>query len=355
MEMQKQIIVPLDGSRLAEHALPHAVALAGATGSGLTLLQVVPITPATTPIIWGVPVGSIGPDYHEALVASAQGYLQSIAQEIGREGLTPQSEVLTGEAAEAIITHTEQQPEAAMIVMSTRGRSGLSRWVFGSVAEKVLEAAPVPLALIRPAELPADEDGVETSALVPPGLGGIPAIPRYRTVLVPLDGSARAEAALEHASALAVATGASILLVSVMPLPYNVVLPPLPTAAPAGDPSDDEATLLLPPRQSIQKAFQELYEREKLALTGYLASAARHIGYLGKAEIVVRTRILEGDAGSEILRASREEGADLIVMSTRGEGGPARLWPGSVAMKVVREAALPVLLVPAQRSVPVSS
>ena len=353
--MQKQIIVPLDGSRLAEHALPHAVALAGATGSGLTLLQVVPLTPATTPIIWGVPVGSIAPDDHEALVESAQGYLRSIAQELGREGLTPQSEVLKGDAAEAIITHTEQHPEAAMIVMSTRGRSGLGRWVFGSVAEKVLEAAPVPLALIRPAELPADEEGMETSAIVQPNLGGLPAMPRYRTVLVPLDGSARAEAALEHAGALAVATGASILLVSVLPLPYNVVLPPLPTAAPAGDPRDDEATLLLPPRQSVRQAFQELYEREKLALGGYLAAVARHIGHWGNAEIAVRTRILEGDAGSEILRAGREGGADLIVMSTRGHGGPARLWPGSVAMTVVREAARPVLLVPAQRSVPVPS
>jgi nucleotide-binding universal stress UspA family protein len=173
--------------------------------------------------------------------------------------------------------------------------------------------------------------------------------------MVPLDGSARAEQALVHSSALAGATGASIHLVSEMPLPYNGLLPPLPTAADAGDPSDDEATLLLPPRQSIQKAFQELYEREKLALGGYLASVARHIGHLGNAEIAVRTRILEGDAGSEILRASREEGADLIVMSTRGQGGPVRLWPGSVAMKVVREAALPVLLVPAQRSVPVPS
>lgn len=348
--MQQQIIVPLDGSRLAEHALPHAVALARATGSGLTLLQVIPVTPATTPLIWGVPGGAIAPDYHDAIAAGAHDYLQRLARLLGSAGLPPQVEVLEGDAAEAIIRYIEQRPEAAMIVMSTRGRSGVSRWVFGSVAEKVLEAAPVPLALIRPAEVPPDEPGVEMSALVPPGLG---AIPRYRTVLVPLDGSARAEAALEQAGALAVATGAGILLVSVMPLPDNVVLPPLPAAASAASPRDAEETLILPPRQSIRKAFQELHEQEKRALAGYLAAVTSHIGLAGKGDITVHTRILEGDAGSEILRASREGDADLIVMSTRGSSTLARLWPGSVAMKVVREAALPVLLVPAPRSVPV--
>ena len=60
---------------------------------------------------------------------------------------------------------------------------------------------------------------------------------------------------------------------------------------------------------------------------------------------MAHTGLLEGGAAKEILRASREEGADLIVMSTRGRSGLARVWPGSVAMGVVREAALPVLLV----------
>ena len=65
----------------------------------------------------------------------------------------------------------------------------------------------------------------------------------------------------------------------------------------------------------------------------------------GTRGIEVRTRILDGDAATEILRASEEGGADLIVMSTRGHSGQARLWLGSVAMNVVRDSALPVLLV----------
>jgi nucleotide-binding universal stress UspA family protein len=352
MVMQQQIIVPLDGSRLAEQALPHAVALARTTGSGLTLVQVVPMTPVTTPIVWGVPVLSIPPAYHEAILEGAHGYLRSVAQWLGSEGLAPQSAVLEGEAAEAIIRYTEQHPDAAMIVMSTRGRSGLTRWVFGSVAEKVLEAAPVPLALIRPLEVPADEAGGEPVAREQPNLSGLPAIPGYRTVLVPLDGSAQAEAALEHASALAIASGASLLLVSVLPLTHTLDLPLPPTMAPAGEPNDDAAPQLLPREPSVAKAYQELYEREKLAIVGYLASVASHIGHSGKAEIPVRTRILEGDDGNEILRAAREGGADLIVMSTRGQSGLAHIWPGSVAMKVVRDAGLPVLLVPAQEPAP---
>jgi nucleotide-binding universal stress UspA family protein len=70
----------------------------------------------------------------------------------------------------------------------------------------------------------------------------------------------------------------------------------------------------------------------------------------GTPAIAERTRVLDGDAAKEILRAGAEDGADLIVMSTRGRSGLACLWPGSVAMNVVRETALPVLLVHEQRA-----
>ncbi len=340
--MQGQIVVPLDGSRLAEKALPHAVALARTTNSGLTLLQVISIPQAMNPLAWGAPPASTVSAIREGMLESANEYLRSITLRLGSDGTAAQIEVLEGDAAEAIIVYAEQHPEVAMIVMATRGRSGLTRWVLGSIAEKVLEASPVPLTLIRPQV--GSENQAEIDAL---GFGrqAVPAIPSYRTILVPLDFSVLAEEALPQAIVLASATGAALLLVSVLPLPDPIDLPIAPMATGVEDRNDAETGTLLPPRQSVAKALREIHEREEQALIQYLTSVARRVHGSGAARIEVRTRVLEGDAAKEILRASREGGADLIVMSTQGRGGLKRLWLGHVAMNVVREAALPVLLV----------
>ena len=141
-----------------------------------------------------------------------------------------------------------------------------------------------------------------------------------------------------------------LLLVSVMPLPDLIDLP-IPNRATYDEDADKtEAGTLLLPRQSLAKVFKDLYEWEKLALTQYLASVASRVVGAGTPAIAERTRVLDGDAAKEILRAGAEDGADLIVMSTRGRSGLACLWPGSVAMNVVRETALPVLLVHEQRA-----
>ena len=341
--MPKQIIVPLDGSRLAEKALPHAVALARATGSGLTLLQAVPTASSAGALAWAVPFAQSAVA-REEVVESARKYLRSVAQhnESAGAGVPLQVELVEGDAAEGIILHVEQDPNAAMIVMATNGRSGLSRWVLGSVAEKVLQAAPVPLALIRPAEVSGESAGesqVGGSAFEP---SRVPRIPEYKTILVPLDGSPLAEEALEQARALAAAIEATLLLVSVTPLPDHVDLMNFPAYVPGSALIDPRTGRPPPPDAGIGTWVRVLYEREKGLLAHYQAWMAHNIK---SSSILVRTRLLEGNAANEILRASREEGADLIVMSTRGRGGPAPLWPGSVAMGVVREAALPVLLV----------
>ena len=92
----------------------------------------------------------------------------------------------------------------------------------GDVAEKVLEASPVPLTLFRPEMVSEDQAEVDASAF---GRRSLPTIPTYRTILVPLDVSVLAEEALSQAIVLASATGATLLLVSVMPLPYHIELP----------------------------------------------------------------------------------------------------------------------------------
>ncbi|MEO8285304.1 MAG: universal stress protein [Chloroflexota bacterium] len=340
--MPRQILVPLDGSRLAEKALPHAVALARATDSGLTLLQVVSTPQAANPLAWGVPVVSITSDLREVMLESAHEYLRSVTLRLDGEGMELQEEVLEGDAAEAIIMYAEQQSEVGMIVMATRGRSGLTRWVLGSVAEKVLEASPVPLALIRPQVGSENQADVDASGF---GRQALPRIPTYGTILVPLDFSVLAEEALVQAMVLAAATGATLLLVSVLPLPDAIELPIPPRLTPDGEEDNAETGSLLPPRQSVAQALQDVHDREEQALNQYLASVAHRVEEAGAARIEVRTQVLLGDAAKEILQSGWKGGADLIVMSTRGRGGLARLWPGSVAMNVAREAAVPVLLV----------
>ncbi|MBF6612465.1 MAG: universal stress protein [Chloroflexi bacterium] len=309
--MQRQILVPLDGSKLAEQALPHAAAMARAIGSGLTLIWVVTPPPGVNPLVWAVPIESTTWTYHKKMLGIAQEYLASIAGRLEADGTTVQTRMVEGEAAEQIILHAQQSTQTSMIVMATHGRSGLSRWLLGSVAEKILHAAPTPLVLIRPA---ADDAEMEVSLSVAD-------LPAYRTILVPLDGSLLAEQALEQAQPLAAATGASLLLLSVA----NAV----------GD-------LIVARRAETMRRIEVLNERERKRLAAYLADVALDIEDAG---ITVRTRLSEGDPAEEILRAGREAGADLIVMATHGRSGLKRLWLGSVAMKVTHTAELPVLLV----------
>jgi nucleotide-binding universal stress UspA family protein len=324
--MQRQIVVPLDGSRLAERALPHAVALARATDSGLTLLQVVSTLQFVNPLAWGTSPVSVASAVREGILESAGEYLRNVSLQLGSEDKAVQIEVLEGDAAEAIIVFAEQHPEVAVIVMSTRGRSGLTRWVLGSVAEKVLEVSPVPLALIRPQvgsenQTEVDASGIEKRALPP--------IPSYRTILVPLDGSPLAEEALDYAHTLAAATGAALLLVS-------VVSPPDPLYSLHSKRTNPAV---------IGDSLNIVHTLRKEYIAGYLASVARRILDAKTSGIEVRPLVLEGDEAKEIIRAGREGGADLIVMSAHGRGGLSRLWLGHVAMDVVRQADLPVLLV----------
>lgn len=307
--MQRQILVPLDGSRLAESALPHALTLARATGNGLTLLRVVPVPPAANPLAWAVPGHSTTWAYHKEMLDMAREYLESIVGRLEREGVAALTKLVEGDPAENIIRHAQDNLDIVMIVMATHGRSGLSRWVLGSIAEKVLQTSPTPLVLVRP-----PEDEAET--WVP-----APQMPGYSTILVPLDGSTLAEQALKQTRMLAIATGATLLLVSVVSGPED---------------------LSIARRAESMRVLAVMHEQEKQRLDSYLASTAQQIEAAG---IKVRTLLSEGDAADEILRASLEKDADLILMSTHGLGGLERLWMGSVAIRVAHAADLPVLLV----------
>jgi nucleotide-binding universal stress UspA family protein len=298
--MEHQILVPLDGSPVAETVLPHAALLARATGSSLTLMEVVPPPVRVEPMMGAVPPPTISYEAWEAENAAAREYLAATAGALEAPDLKVRVVLGSGDAATEIVDWAAEDPPLRRIAMATHGRSGLGRWVFGSVAEKVLRGAPVPLLLVR-----------ATEERVPP-------VPThaYRTLLVPLDGSALAEQALAQAVPLAQATGATLWLLSAVPTPDMEGLTEL-SWVPEGE----------------QAAHQHM--------AAYLAKAAQGLQATG---IPVHTHILAGPPAPAILRMADDIEADLIVMSTHGRGGLQRLWMGSVALKVVQSARRPMLL-----------
>lgn len=147
--MYRHILVPLDGSPLAEQVLPHVHALAANEGtSKITLLRAVPPV-FTTSVDYSGLMATTANETLATLEAEAKDYLDRIASEFRAEGYTVSTEVSALPAAEAILDYAESQ-HADLITIATHGRSGVSRWVFGSVTQKVVQAAPVPVLVIRP-------------------------------------------------------------------------------------------------------------------------------------------------------------------------------------------------------------
>jgi nucleotide-binding universal stress UspA family protein len=143
--MYKRILVPLDGSPLAEAALEHARQLAQCHGSEIVLLRVV-ISPYTI-VAPDLVLAGQGVD-QEILQQQVEQYLQAQAGKLAEQGFTVHLVACQGPVAEAILEHARSLA-VDVIVMSTHGRGGVSRWVYGSVADRVLQAAPCPVLLIR--------------------------------------------------------------------------------------------------------------------------------------------------------------------------------------------------------------
>jgi nucleotide-binding universal stress UspA family protein len=308
--MKERILVPLDGSNLAEMALRHAVALARAKGYGLALLRLV-----TRPAPVGLMALRVSPTTDvwqgwDQELSDDRHYLEAVADRLRSQCLDVQVALVEDEPALGIVSYAERHPEVALIAMSTHGRSGLSRWVFGSVAEKVLHASPVPLLLVRPKHGERLSEDFQ--------------LPEYTALLAPLDGSVFAAQALDQAKTLAATLHARITLVSAV----------------TEQPTLGE--LVAPPVVPVKGAD------ETETLTNYLQENRQRLESEGFA---VDTRLECGLPAEVILRVAEEIHADLIVMATHGRTGLPRLWLGSIAMKVVQVSTRPVLLVRAKERV----
>jgi nucleotide-binding universal stress UspA family protein len=288
------LLVPLDGSALAERALPYAAALAARSGARIVLARVAP--PASG-----------------GAEAEARDYLSSVAARLAELGLTVEPVVATGEVAEAV-AETARAQSVDLLVMATHGRGGLGRWVYGSVAEALMARLPLPILLVR-AWLPASAEPLRAER------------PR---LLAALDGSALAEQALPVAERLADALSGELVLLRVVTRPDAPFAPDW-VAGPA--PAYD-------------------FERAKAEAEAYLQQLAEQLERSGR-RVRIDARVGEPGLTSEadaIEAAGREHGAALVVMTTHGYTGLQRLVLGSVTDAVLRRSTLPVIVLRPQPS-----
>lgn len=283
--MFERILVPLDGSPLAEAILSQVRRILFRKDAEIILAQAVSV-----PTMMEGDVSRV----LSAIEQQATAYLKGLEKRLADQGARVRYVVRVGTPAETILDISERE-RVSLIAMSTHGRSGLSRWVFGSVAEKVLRASAAPLLLVR--------------SFAPDGNGKlVPAAGELRLtkILVPIDASDTAMEIVPAAAELARLLGAHVLVLNVC----------------------EEHPQCSVPVPQITHAYERFRD----------------------AGLTTEPLMKKGDPAEQILEACREQSADLIAMSTHGRSGVTRWVLGSVAEKVLRAATVPLLLVRSSRT-----
>jgi nucleotide-binding universal stress UspA family protein len=298
--MYRHMLVPLDGSELAEVVFPYAGEIAANLKlEQLTLLHVIP------------------PE-EENLVALHKGYIERAAETVGNlcrdmqrtkgagaEKVQSRGVLATGHPAEEILRYVGDNG-VDLILMATHGRTGIQRWTMGSIADKVLRTSKVPVWLVR--------------AGLPPEI--VHDYLPIRKILVPLDGSELAASILPHGEAVARQSDAGLIEVTLL----AVCDPTLPDTyyAPAPYNWDEQV-----------KGWKHRDEQ-------YLAEIEKRLKDSG---LNVRSEVLIGKPAETIVEYASEKRISLIVMSTHGRSGLGRWVFGSVAEKVLQGVTTPILLV----------
>lgn len=289
--MFKHVLVPLDGSVLAERALNPAISIAEALSARMTLLRVVPQFAILTadPTLYEE-MNRLGGD--ESLA-----YLRSKVQELGLEfPIEVACEI--GQPADSIVQFAEEH-DVDLIVMSSHGRSGLNRWVYGSVAERVLRQGACATAIINARA--ANE------------------LTEHSKILVPLDGSALAESAVTPAEQLVRALEGKLYLLRVITPAHQT----LETA-------------------SMREVFDDIEQQEVEEADAYLRSKCSGFS---EDQVVCEVLSGEGTVAETIIEYGAEQQVDLIVMSSHGRTGLQRWVFGSVAEKVLRGACCATMII----------
>ncbi len=292
------ILVPLDGSNLAEAALPVAERLAKALNAKITIIHVIEHKAPQ----------EVHGERHLTSPDDASQYLDHLAKAISSKGIRVEQHVHTNEVddvAQSIVEHAgEYTPD--LIVLCSHGWGGLRDLLVGNIAQQVIAHGTTPVLLVHPQ-------------------AGKPAEFKCMDILVPMDAKSEHSHGLVVAADLARACGASLTLMMVVP-----------TLGTLG--GHQAATgRLLPAAMSALLDFNE-QEAEV-----YLENKAKAITGYG---IPISYRVLRGDPAPMIVEFANQMQADLIVVGTHGKSGTGAFWAGSVAPKLTTSTTIPLLFVP---------
>jgi nucleotide-binding universal stress UspA family protein len=303
----RSILVPIDGTRPSEEALPYALVIAGKEGK-VTLIEVIP---ESEPL--RKPFGAVSMSAEEVIemlkglaqedLDKAAADWQPLAPEVPLDRMIGQGD------ATSVILRTADDLNFDLIALASAARGAVGRLALGSVSDKVMRESEIPVLVVR-----QNPDAEENK------------LPAIKRVIVALDGSDRAMLALPIAAAIGKQMGAEITLLTAVDLPQ--VVSPVMGYAPAFSPD----------------IYTQLEEESTTAAHEALDAAKAEIEHYG---VTVNTQVTIGFAVDSIIDFAKPD--DLIVMTTRGQGGFKRWIMGSVAERLVRESPAPIVIVPSHK------
>jgi nucleotide-binding universal stress UspA family protein len=300
--MFKHILVPLDGSLLAQAALPAAAYLSVKFNASVTLVHIIEKNAPRE--IHGQP--------HLRDAVEAAAYLKKISRQWFPQGLQIECHVHTTEVdnvAESIVQHTGEL-DLDLIVMCSHGRGRALHLILGNMAQKVISMGSIPVLIARPGE----NEEVTTFSCT--------------AVLTPLDGDLDHEQALPVAKILAKACLASIRLAMVVPRFGSL---------------SGQMTVTSRFLPGTMSRMLELSVRNAEAYLKSLADVLISEGFNASAHV------RRGDPANIIVAIARQLKADVIVLATHGKSGMEAFWAGSVAHKVCSQCRIPILLIPVEK------
>ncbi len=298
----RKLLVPLDGSHLAETVLPAAKVLAERFGAAVSLLHVMERDAPET--VHGQP--------HLSSLAEADAYLEGVARDCSCQRASVECHVHPNEERDvvgSILQHAEEFG-ADLVLLSTHGQGGMRDLLVGSIAQQTLRRGRLPVLLVKPPE---------TGEAIP--------FEPHR-ILVPLDRTEEHDGpVLPLAEELGMVLGSNLLLL--------VVVPTLSTI------SNDRAAIAA----MAPTATREALRMEEEEAQGYLRRMAER---LSQEEVDVSTEVRRGDTANSVVEVAERAQVDMLVMSTHGRAGWDAFWSGSAGSKILSRVRQPMLLVRAR-------
>jgi nucleotide-binding universal stress UspA family protein len=292
------LLVPLDGSPMAESTLPVAELLASRCQVTVFLLHVMEKNAPAT----------IHGERHLSSIGEAEDYLETTARRLTNKGMDVQLHVHpneVGNVAGSILEHA-QESNPDLVLLCTHGHGGMREVISGSIAQQVLKHGKWPVLLI------------------PPEIAVTGLLHKLETVLVPVDRIHQHDQALAWAMTLARAFGAEIYLLLVIP---------------TADTLYGESAVPQRFMPTTVNALLELSEKEAIDYARELAARS------GSAELRVKWEVVRGDAISQIVSCTQRTGADMVVLASHGRAGVGALMEGSIVRRFIGQTTKPLLLI----------